>query len=269
MWPALSPSHSTLVAPFQPTGKFIFFDVGSVIIDLDWDSFHLSLQSYFEKPEHFDFEKFARKAKDVDIARKWSTGAIGPAEYTRLFLHCLGASESPNQTQKVKSTSSLVVGPVRMRVLRLIKKLRQLHFGLGVLSNATPWHETDIEATISLKNHFDLVVFSQDYGCEKPEPSIYEKSFSDARDLMLKTRNIKLEPQDVLFLDDTPANVIAAQNEGWNARLVALLKEDDHQLFLKNKLEANILAEKSKNSKNLIFGDEAAKRVESLFQNFF
>ena len=65
------------------------------------------------------------------------------------------------------------------------------------------------------------------------------------------------------FVDDTPANIYAAQHLGWHARLVCLLKNEI--LETATQLSGEKLAEFSVNSKNLVFGDEAARRVEVLF----
>lgn len=290
MWPKIQTSDFALIKPFpalpsrqqmvperpyavhipEQLHGFVFFDVGSVLIDLDWDSFYEALPQLASEVPGFEMANFLRRSRECDLQRKWCTGELGPAAYAAHFRACLGIksgyAELPFPSLlDIKSASSLIVGAVRMRALRLAKKLRAANFGLGILSNATPWHETDIETTLSLRDNFDVVVFSQDYGCEKPEPEIYQRALKDAQTYVRNRSGQSLTSSQVYFVDDTPDNVRAAARQGWNARLVCLLNDSLFEAANLGRVPEDELARKSTDARNLVFGDEAAKRVERLF----
>lgn len=288
MWPRLSPEDLNLIQPFrQPLNspeaaiRAVFFDIGSVLIDLDWDSFFSRQQEMNPDLRPFSVDTMMGRVRENQLMHKWCTGHSGPFNYVQGMLEAAG--HSPDQAARlasgserlsngsfapalVKELSSLIVGPARPRVVRLIQHLRRNGYTVGALSNATPWHESDIMRTTSLHELFDVVIFSQDVGSEKPEPRIYEAAFHAALKIEETRRgktHSRLLPAQLAFVDDTPVNVRAAQQLGWHASLVCLLK--DELLKEAHALPAQQLASLSTDSCNLLFGDAAAQRVEALF----
>lgn len=268
MWPTLTRDTlslaSLLPAPppqTPPSQVFVYFDIGSVLIDLDWDAFLEALASLaspgVDVPSGLHSKSVARHM------HAWSTGELGPAAFARLMLSVLRPGESHHDAKallQVKEASSLIVGPARTRCLRLVKRLRQAGCGVGVLSNAVPWHESDIETTLRLRDVFDVVVFSQDVGFEKPEPGIYEAAECLARNCRIGTH-----PLHFYFVDDLPANILAARARGWHASLVELVEPTLRARYLNGQLSENQWLTESRQACNLEFGDRAAKRVEALF----
>ena len=124
-----------------------------------------------------------------------------------------------------------------------------------------PWHETDVEATLPVKDLFDVVIFSQDVGCEKPDPKIYHIAHRAAARLVKERYGTALSAHGIYFVDDTPRNVRAARIEGWQAALVSLISDDLLQRFREGKIPAEDLAVLSTDSRNLVFGTAAAARV--------
>jgi HAD superfamily hydrolase (TIGR01509 family) len=288
MWPRLSPEDLSLFEPFRASKenpksavKAIFFDIGSVLIDLDWDSFFARQQELNPDDKNFSVDNMMLKVRENQLMVRWCTGHLGPFEYVQGMLEAAGHSKEKAQrlaygTERlrngvyapalVKELSSLIVGPARPRIVRLIQALRKKNYIVGALSNATPWHESDILRTTSLHELFDVVVFSQDVGSEKPDPKIYESAHQAAQKIHAMRTGAKanpLETSQLAFVDDTPINVRAARHLGWQSSLVCLLREE--LLSQARTLDADTLARVSTQSGNLVFGDEAAKRVESLF----
>lgn len=291
MWPRLNHQDIELFKQFQisygepPAAlKAVFFDIGSVLIDLDWDSFFARQHELNPDSKDFSLEQMMVRLRDNQWMVRWCTGRIGAFQYTQGTLEAAG--HSPEHAHNlalgierlsngvfapalVKELSSLIVGPARPRVVRLIQKLRKQGFIVGALSNATPWHESDIMRTVSLHELFDVVLFSQDLGTEKPDPKIYLAAHQAAQkifELRCEAAQLpcqQLTTQQLAFVDDTPVNIRAARALGWQSNLVCLLKDD----ILKSakQLSASELSTHSANSKNLVFADEAAQRVEWLF----
>lgn len=268
MWPTLTRDALALASPLPPPAPgtppsevFVYFDIGSVLIDLDWDSFAEALGALASPG--VDVQAALRSDAVGRHMRAWSTGELGPAAFARAMLSVLRPRvEAHDATDllAVKEASSLIVGPVRTRCLRLVKRLRAAGCGVGVLSNAVPWHETDIETTLRLRDVFDVVVFSQDVGFEKPEPGIYESAERLARATPRGRR-----PLQFYFVDDLPANVLAARERGWNASLVELVDAGVRQRYLDGVLDEKAWSVASRSASNLVFGEAAAKRVEALF----
>jgi FMN phosphatase YigB (HAD superfamily) len=61
-----------------------------------------------------------------------------------------------------------------------------------------------------LVSHHSLLVVSQAVGLAKPDPAIYQFFFERLRCL-----DERVEPSEILFIDDKEANVEAARSQGW------------------------------------------------------
>lgn len=270
MWPILQPRDAQLTTPFpkamapQSDEFFVFFDAGMILYDLDWNLFLEKINA--ATPAYgFHPETFARNLRSSGAFSAWECGTIGPSSFCDLFQKALNQSlKHPPQEPlrldpiQIKEFSSAIVGAVRPAVATFAKRLRQLYgCGIGILSNATPWHETDLLLQCDLREHFDLVLFSQDFGLAKPHPEF----FNQATRLAQRVRN-PLQAENIYFVDDTPANVRGALDFGWRARLPNLLKEP-HRLT-----EAGIETH-SQAKEHLVFAEEASARVLSLFAEIF
>lgn len=273
MWPKLRKEHLALAAPFAvPVSKsgeargVVFFDAGNVILDLDWDDHYAAMRSYL--PPHVSFEHFYNEYVRRGLGRAWSVGEIGASQYAaslRQLLSDLGASDidalSPVQ---LKQISSLVVGPFRPRVLRTIARLRAAGFIVGLLSNSNVWHEADMERQTPLASHFDVIVFSQDVGCEKPEPAIYAVAEKHAARFVKDRYNQDLSGSQIFFMDDLPENILAARRAGWNAALVTLVNDFVLARAKNNTIDDEEFSALAQKKEHLVFGELAAQRVEAL-----
>lgn len=90
---------------------------------------------------------------------------------------------------------------------KIIEKLKQKGFRLGLLSNnAKEWVEY---CEINYKYHklFDAVLYSCEVGISKPNKDIFK--------LILK--KLKVKPQETLYIDDYIKNINSAKKLGINA----------------------------------------------------
>lgn len=281
-WPEVSEDDLThLWAPFnaqsvhstrQKKGYsgFVFFDVGSVIIDLAWDDFFGALEASLPKGHQYTAPTFLAKLREHNLFKTWSTGKIGNHEYahtiaTVLRSFCEKPEHFHHSILDIKRLDAQILGAVRPAVLAVAKKLKQNNFELGILSNSTPWHEIIIEKRAQVHDLFDVCIFSQDVGFEKPEPQIYEIAFESAQRFVRKKHQVALDPNEVYFIDDLPKNIRAARAQGWQAQLLNLLSDDLLQQFHSKKINNDQLKALSQKKENLLFSHLAAKRVEELF----
>lgn len=252
---------------------FVFFDIGSVLLDLDWDIYITAFEQLLPPNAFKNHKNMYTLLKKEAILEKWCTGKMGAYDYAKSFIHALLRTsnllelENKISIQDVKRADTYVVGAPRPHVLALAKKLKNMNFGIGILSNATTWHEVVIEKKIPLRELFDVIIFSQDVGYEKPQQEIYEIAFKEAKNFVLEKYQQTLDTDDTYFVDDTPANVRAAIDFGWNASLVNLLNENIMQKVSANEISDEELKLISKQRQHLLFGLEAAQRVENIFRN--
>lgn len=248
---------------------FVFFDVGSVIIDLDWDHFFSALEASLPKGHNYTTPDFIAKLREHNLFKTWSTGKIGNHEYVNIISSvlrsfCHKPEEFEHSILDIKHLDAFILGNVRPAVLEIARKLKQNNFELGILSNSTPWHEILIEKRAQVHDLFDVCIFSQDVGFEKPEPQIYEIAFQTAQRFIQKKHHKTLTPNEVYFIDDLPRNIREAHAQGWNAQLLNLLNDNVLQQFRNQKINSEQLKALSQKKENLLFSHLAAKRVEEL-----
>lgn len=283
-WPTISKKDlHTLCEPFSVDRSLqslkennyagvIFFDVGSVLVDLDWETYYASLETMASSMNNFSISKFREIAFKEKLNSIWSQGKMNTEEYVEkvneiLQLSCSRQNNIKISTYNIKQVDADIVGKTRNKVLDLAKKLRDKNFVLGILSNTTPWHMCLIHENLQVTKNFDVNIFSPDAGCEKPDPKIYEFAYRHAEEFIKKNFNNNLKKEDIYFIDDTPMNVYQAISHGWNARLLNLLNNDLLIQLKQNELTDTQLQKLSQNRENLLFGEAASERVEFLFRN--
>lgn len=94
--------------------------------------------------------------------------------------------------------------PESIELLRTLAR----RYPVYLLSNTDPYHYSYISARYAFMGVFHAVFLSYELACRKPQPEIYRQTA-----IYLGER----PPQDLLFVDDRPENVAAAEAEGWNA----------------------------------------------------
>ncbi|HHX44830.1 MAG TPA: HAD-IA family hydrolase, partial [Chloroflexi bacterium] len=96
-------------------------------------------------------------------------------------------------------------------LVALIRRLREARVRVGLLSNAPPSRTTGTStaARWGMEGLFDVQVFSYAVGALKPDPRTYRAAL----------RALQAAPKETLFIDDAPANVVAAQALGIDAVL--------------------------------------------------
>lgn len=97
-------------------------------------------------------------------------------------------------------------------ILPIVRKLAKLNFPRGIVSNTNPSHWSYIEnAFPRIWNAFeDHKLASFNVGTLKPFPEIFEAAYRDAK------RSIAdLKPDEILFIDDTQANIEGAAKFGF------------------------------------------------------
>ncbi len=96
-------------------------------------------------------------------------------------------------------------------LVALIRRLRDARVRVGLLSNAPPGRAkgTPAAARWGMDGLFDVQIFSYQVGALKPDPRMYRAAL----------QALGAAPRETLFIDDAPANVVAAKAMGIDAVL--------------------------------------------------
>ena len=178
----------------------VFFDIGGVLLSIDWRRTLTSLgitdptrqlklaHSFQEWPLHHDYER-----------GKVSTDSF--LEECKEFFSVDAGREALES-----AWHDLIIGPVPGVDSVLSKYSGQVPF--HTLSNTNELHFNRFSKG-KVFYHFDQLFTSFGLGERKPDAAIYERACEETG----------LHPSQCLFLDDTEDNITAARAAGWNAEL--------------------------------------------------
>jgi len=181
--------------------KGIVFDLyGIWVIDsykeaLEWEA--KKYRKYWK-----DFSRSINSLNGNDIWWKFATGRITEKEYWKKMV------EITKSTRMVTELRGKVYGLmiIKKKTVEIIKKLKD-NFKLGLLTNNTKeWMDflkskKDGKEALQL---FDVVINSADVSVKKPDKRFYE----------IMVKRLQLQPEEILFIDDTERNTKVAESLG-------------------------------------------------------
>ena len=192
-------SGDTLVRPIEgrwwPGSRFYDILAARGIQDLQWNRMNRALQEamrYLERHHHLATEDEERGQFQA---------------YYTILLGTLGLPSPPKRVT-YELARALVDGIDIVPfsdTRRVLRKLRDRGYSLGLVSNAWPSLERKYRS-LGLLEFFDAVMISARIGAFKPDRRIYQQAI-DA---------LGLPPQALLFVDDEPHYVEAAIALGMN-----------------------------------------------------
>lgn len=187
--------------------KAVILDVGGVVIAIDWlKPFH-ELKIFDPLTQQRLLQQFATHP----YLHRYERGEITEAE----FLSGLGEIVVPHtpadfaldQEKLLRAWNNLILYEVP-GIQKVFDELKAL-LPIYALSNINHSHYTHMCEHFAICEQFDKFFASHFLGERKPDREIYLKVLAE----------IRLSPQQILFIDDTPQNVAAARSLGWNAEL--------------------------------------------------
>lgn len=186
----------------------ILFDLGNVIVPLDFTRCHAALTQVCLYPA----KEIQRRLGATGLVERFETGAIQPEDFMRESCAALEMRVSYSEFWDMWSNIFL---PETLIPEDWLVQLRQRK-RLLLLSNTNSVHFSLLQERYPHLRHFDDYVLSYQVGALKPSPTIYREAVARAG----------CRPQECFFTDDNPAYVAAAQEEG----LAAVLFRDLEQL---------------------------------------
>jgi putative hydrolase of the HAD superfamily len=187
--------------------KAILFDLGGVLIDIDYQA----TEQAFVKLGVQDFSARYTQFAQEDLFDLFETGQISPQHFINKLLPITTPGTTPNQVYAAWNEMLGFFPPDKIQFLmNLCKELP-----IFMLSNTNAIHwELVIQrwkksSEIPLDEVFDQIFLSHEIKQRKPHPSTFEWVLEQ----------MKMSPDEVLFIDDSPQHVEGAIKAGLNAVL--------------------------------------------------
>lgn len=186
--------------------KCIIFDLGNVVIDIDLNITYQRLKAL----GFTDIKDFFNRNKQSGIFGDLEEGKITPNAFVEELKKQLNNNVTYNDIVNAWNALMLDYKPERIKAILELKKKYKVY----VLSNTNALHIKNCANRVpivgSLTNLFDKVYYSHELGMSKPNENIFCAVLKD----------IPFKPEEVLFLDDTLANIKAAEKLGIESWLV-------------------------------------------------
>ena len=176
----------------------IIFDLGGVLVHLEWDKVVAPLEQLSEHGAGF----VRSEILNGPIVLESMKGAIGPDEFHRMMCEKLGIEISYKDfidiwNRLLRSNES--ISP-------LVEELKP-EYALILGSNTDQIHFPYSVQHFPVLKHFDRYFLSYDMGLLKPDPEFFLKIL----------RDLAVSPESCLFIDDRPENVASAREVGITA----------------------------------------------------
>jgi HAD superfamily hydrolase (TIGR01509 family) len=183
----------------------LLFDFGGVIINIDYQLTVEAVRRLSRAGQGAEFSQ----ASQAELFDQLETGHLTPADFRAGLRQHYDLEATDAQLDDAWNALLLDVPAER---LALIADLRQQGYQTALLSNTNELHITEINrrlaATYGFKNGIadclDRVFYSQEVGLRKPGEAIFRHAL----------REMNWQPEDVLFIEDSPQHVATARRLG-------------------------------------------------------
>jgi len=183
------------------TIKALIFDLGDVIVELDYSNFYKKVASESPQRENPITPKMLEFFRQSDL---YHQGKMNDNEFYKLacdiFQVCM-----LDQPEFYKAFNSIVSHPIP-EVVELLKKLKEIKkYKLIALSNVNASHWNYIlTKNWKFLEYFDELILSFQVHMTKPDPKIFKYAIKKA----------KCKPKEIVFIDDGFNNMRSAKELG-------------------------------------------------------
>lgn len=187
----------------------IIFDLGGVIITIDYDTLYREFKmiGYNNLLEDFN-PSFQSK-----LFKHFEEGVISENIFTDIISKKCYSNTSRNRIEH--AWNSLITG-VNINAIKMLPKIRE-KYKCFILSNINSLHESKVIEAIEqymdwgdFKSNFKGIYFSYKIGLRKPDMKIFEEVINSQ----------KLNTNKTLYLDDSEINIDMASSMGFKTVLV-------------------------------------------------
>ena len=195
--------------------RVLLFDLGGVLVDVSgYRKLGPLLGRSLDEPE------VLQGLRSCPVLRAFETGKLSAGQFAERFVAAWQCAIAPEDFLREFRSWTLGFFPGARELLA------GLHgrYRLACLSNSNEVHWERMETELAIFELFDAALSSHQLGCYKPDPEIYERAFAA----------LKVEPRQVIFFDDLPANVEGARRAGAQAYRVKGIDQLRQQLLQLN-----------------------------------
>ena len=189
-----------------PDVDFVIFDLGNVLIDIDYQQAMNLMKSALPISMHEKVDT----CYAAEFHKAYEKGQLSSAEFRQEFRHYFQTNWSDAEVDYYWNS---LLGSIPASRFDLVRQLKD-QYQVGILSNTNEIHieavYAQLQAEHSLVNFdsiFDWVFYSHEMGLAKPNQDIYQQ-------LLLE---LGTTANRVLFFDDLKANVEGAASIGIQA----------------------------------------------------
>jgi epoxide hydrolase-like predicted phosphatase len=183
--------------------KNIIFDLGGVVIDIDFD---LTFSAFAQLANH-PVAQTKKIMSELNIWDRYERGELTDQKFIDIIRESLSLKQSDQEI--IVAWNALLLELPKRRI-DLVKEINSKYITY-VLSNTSNIHIEGVNKILEkstgekdLKNVFGKVYYSYEINRRKPDLDIYEFVLEDAG----------LKAEETLFLDDNLDNILAAQKVG-------------------------------------------------------
>ena len=181
--------------------EVIFFDLGNVILPFNNYQIAEKLCRFSQKEEFQEPGKVFSYLFDLreGVINPFDMGMVSPQDFFQSVRNHLGLSITFEQFIPIW-TDIFVEDQEVSEIIRSLKG----KWRLGLLSNTDPLHFHYIVTTFPIVSALEKWILSYEVGFKKPDAQIFQKAIEWA----------SVEPQKILFIDDTKGHVEASISLG-------------------------------------------------------
>ncbi len=180
--------------------RFVFFDLGKVLVNFDLDL----MMRQVSDVAGVGVEQVTAALFDDKLHERFELGKLTIEEYHRGF--CERIDRQPDLAKLHRAATEFF--ELNLEILPVISSLCQIRFPIGILSNTCVTHWDYCRQRYAfLRECFQLPIASFDVGMLKPGRGIYDHAAQRAG----------VASEEVFFTDDLLENVDGAKAAGWDA----------------------------------------------------
>ncbi|KAI8609235.1 HAD-superfamily hydrolase, subfamily IA, variant 3 [Chytriomyces sp. MP71] len=201
--------------------KTIIFDLGGVILNIDYD---LTSRAFANTFGIADFSSVFSQRSQSAFMDAFETKRMTAAEFCNHIRSLFPEETAAATDAKIVDCWNAMLLDIQSNRIEALKRLRAEGFGIFLLSNINSLHEAEVDKIIerdvlgglyTWNGLFDRVFFSHHFGMRKPHPETFRKVLVE----------IEAEASTTLFLDDSSQHVEGAKLVGIHAQLVPKERE--------------------------------------------
>jgi len=181
--------------------KFVLFDLGNVIVNVDKEEALRIFSDITGEPVEklLDFP-------ESNLEKNFEKGKIAIEDYIAGLKRRFNLTNEVNKEELIEIWASCF--KLNEQMIELVKKIDR-NIKKGILSNTNPLHIESINKNYDIFGYFDYLFFSYDLGYVKPDKRIYTSVMG----------KLKAKANEIIFIDDLQANLLPAEKIGFHTYL--------------------------------------------------